>query len=299
MSTLNASLHAAPEMPAALSRDTVKLSWGAVLGGLVVTLGVYLLLMVLGLAAGLSSVDPANLASAKHAGIGAGIWSVVAPLLALFIGGVVASRTAGIVDRSSGAVHGAVLWSLATIAGVLLVGSAVRGIAGAAMGVTKDAAVAAGAAARSGDDVGRALGLDAQTLLGPVNAKLREQGKPTVTTTEIEAATKDVLHTSLRDGRFDREMFVAAIADNTRLSPADAREIADGIQARSGTQLDQTARDARARALSAADTTGKALWWVFLAMVLGLGASVIGATAGVSRKQRLAARTAPLVPREV
>src|SRR5690349_14919798 len=96
----------------------VKLSWAAIFGGTIVALGLWVLLCSLGLALGLSAIDPANPGSARAAGIGTGVWSLVAPLIALFIGGMVASRTAGIVDRVGGAIHGAVLWSLATIVGV-------------------------------------------------------------------------------------------------------------------------------------------------------------------------------------
>src|SRR3954453_4415337 len=101
--------------------STFHISWGAVFGGTFVALGVWILLHTLGLAAGLTAIDPDNARSLKGVGIGAGICSMIAPLIALFAGGFVGSRTAGVIDRGTGALHGAVMWGLTTVAGVLLV----------------------------------------------------------------------------------------------------------------------------------------------------------------------------------
>ena len=112
---------------------------------------------------------------------------------------------------------------------------------------------------------------------------------------ELRAATADAMRTAAREGRFDREVLVTSLAARTRLSPEDARSLADQIEAR----MNQEVGSVQVGAMRVADKTGKALWWVFLAMVLGLGASLVGSTIGVSRKQRIAADTVapPLVPR--
>src|SRR4051794_33101985 len=62
-STMTASTTAVPydtviEEP--LPKDTAKVSWGAIIAGLVVALGAWIILSVLGLAVGLSSVDPSQ-----------------------------------------------------------------------------------------------------------------------------------------------------------------------------------------------------------------------------------------------
>lgn len=308
MSTLNPSMHEAPpdldemrrprarrgrltptdEEVVPVYRTPVKLSWGAILGGLVVALGVWLLLETIGLAAGLASVDPANPISLKHAGIGTGIYSLIVPLVSLLVGGLVAARTAGIVDRTAGALHGAVLWALSLLATLVLVGFVVRGVVSAALGITGGVA---GEVMQAGPGMGHALGIDENDLLGPVNQRLRAEGKPAVTANELRAATHDAMRTAMREGRFDREMLVTALAAHTRLTPEDARDVTANLETQVGAQGDQTAQNVETGALQAADTTGKALWWVVLAMALGLGASIVGATLGVSRRQRLAATT--------
>jgi len=68
------------------------LRWGPVVGGMVATLATILVLNVLGLAIGRSSLapgqDPTDLAT------GAGMWSAIAALIGFFVGGWVAGRSA-------------------------------------------------------------------------------------------------------------------------------------------------------------------------------------------------------------
>jgi hypothetical protein len=111
-----------------------------------VALGVWILLYALGLALGVSSVDLNNPGSARSAGIGTGIWSLIAPLVSLFVGGLVASRAAGVEDKMSGAMHGAVLWGLTTLVGVIVMGMALSSLLGAVFNVGKTALEATGAA---------------------------------------------------------------------------------------------------------------------------------------------------------
>jgi hypothetical protein len=51
-------------------------------------------------------------------------------------------------------------------------------------------------------------------------------------------------------------------------------------------------------ALAAAETTGKALWGVFLVLLLGLASAVAGGITGVHRRARVVAVAVPPVPPE-
>ena len=133
-----------PVLGEPLYRDTAKVSWGSIIAGLVVALGVWVLLTILGLAVGLSSVDPSNPATLRTGGMVSGIWSLIVPLVALLVGGLVAARTAGIVSRPTGAIHGVVLWALATIASLALAGVVVKGVVTAAAGLGSEVVGAAG-----------------------------------------------------------------------------------------------------------------------------------------------------------
>ncbi|WP_375756709.1 hypothetical protein [Corallococcus exercitus] len=287
----------------AVPGSAYKLSWGAIFGGTFVALGVWILLYTLGLALGLSSVDPGDAGSAKSAGIFTGIWGVIAPLVALFVGGMVAARSAGIVDKAGGALHGAVLWGLTTIAGVLLVGMLLSNVLGAVFSVGKTAVSAGGSAAvgavTGGGGAAQAVGLDANDALAPVNQRLQAEGKPAITANQLEAATKDIVTEGVRQGRVDRELLVSNIAQNTNLSRQDAQEVATRVEQQidqAKGKVGQVGEQVQQGALTVADRSGRVFWGIFAGLLLGLVASVLGATLGVSRKQRIRAEGAVVTP---
>jgi len=259
----------------------VKLSWAAIFGGVFVALGVTVLLVSVGLAIGLSAINPAHPASAKAAGIGTGIWTLIVPIVALFFGGLVASRTAGPVDRVSGTIHGAVLWGLTTLMAVMATFWVMSGLGGLAMKATTGAVGMVGQtgamAAQQGGSLATTLGVDENDLLTPVNNRLRAQGKPTVTPAQLESASKDAVNTAIRDGRMDRNVLLSSLAEHTRLSRADANEIAGKVEQafdQRRQQFSQTVQNAQTSALKAADFTGGAMGWVSLGLFLGLVAAV-------------------------
>ncbi len=274
-----------------LYRDAARVSWGAIIAGLVVALGAWVLLTILGLAVGLSSVDPSHPASLRTGGMVSGIWSLVVAFVALLIGGLVSARTAGIVTRPTGAIHGLVLWALATIASLWLAGLVVRGVVTAAAGLGADVVGAAGSVASTATKGGglETLGIRPDDLLGPVNDKLRAEGKPQVTAQQLDATLKDAASMGVREGRMDREVLVTSLARNTRMTRADAEDVASRVDMTVSSRSDQARRDLETTAARTADTTGKAMWWAFLGMIIGLGSAVIGSTLGVSRRQRVLA----------
>lgn len=284
---------------APLIRETAKVSWGSILAGLVVTLGTWILLTALGVALGLSQADPSNPGSLRSAGMVTGVWSLVVPFIALLFGGLVAARTAGVLSRPIGAIHGIVLWGLATIASVVLVGYVVKGVVNAALTASASLAGAAGAVVSEGASsrtVRQANPISAEDLVGPLNQRLRAQGKPPVSPAELEATMRDIASTAVREGRVDRDLILSAVTANTRLSPTDAQELATRIETKIEQQRAELGQDVEANAARLADRTGKAMWWVFFGMLVGLGAAVAGSTLGVTRTQRLVGARASVPP---
>jgi hypothetical protein len=293
-----------------------RLSWGAIFGGAVTALALWLLLYAFGLAVGLSSLDPTNPGSLKPSGIFTGIWALIAPLIALFVGGWVAGRGASVLSRSTGASHGLVMWGVTTLIGASMVIMLMSAIVGGAVSLGKAAASAGGealgAAASGGGGAAKWLGIDANDALGPINNRLRAEGKPTITAPQLEAATKDIVQDAVREGRINRENLITSIAQNTGLTRADAEEIGNRIESQYqqvagqvGDRLQSAAQQAQAGALKAADATGKAFWGVFGAMLLGLLAALAGGAVaaprgpGGPRRERVAGPAALATPREV
>ncbi len=261
-----------------------KISWGAIFGGAVAALGIWILLTTFGMALGFSTVNPERVSSLHASGIFTGIWSLISPLVALFAGGVVAGRSAGATTRLGGATHGVVMWGLTTLAGVYLVTSLLGMVARGAVDVGK-AAVQAGGAAVS--QAASGMGLNADDALAPINQRLQAEGKPAVTADQLKAAVQQVVQGAAQTGKVDREQLVSAIAQQTNLSRADAEEVAGRVEGQLSSAKDtagQVGERVQTGALQAVDTTGKALWGVFGALLLGMVSAVLGATLGVSRR---------------
>ncbi|MBA4149662.1 MAG: hypothetical protein H0X66_16240 [Verrucomicrobia bacterium] len=100
------------DLPAAFKR----ISWSAVFAGVVVTIMVGLLLNLLGIGIGLHTIEPTTEAAPMAGlGIGAGIWWVVSSLIALFAGGYVAGRLAGVTRTYDATLHGVLTWGVVTL----------------------------------------------------------------------------------------------------------------------------------------------------------------------------------------
>lgn len=266
-----------------------RFSWAAVFAGAIISLGLWLLLHVLGLGAGLTAIDPNDLGSLKGAGVGTGIWELVVPLIALFVGGLAAAKVAGPITRLGGAIHGAALWSLTTLVTTLVTLSLLTGLLGGAARFGQEALSSAGRALGAAPEslVGSA-GLSTDDLLAPVNERLQSSGLPSVSRDQLGAAVSDAMRTALREGRLDREALTSALARNTALSQSDARELATTLEQRFNQQasaLGDEAEQAGTTALQVAEATGKGLLGLFFAMLLGLVAAVAGASLGPTRGQ--------------
>jgi hypothetical protein len=267
----------------------VRLYWGAILGGVVTALAVWALLYAFGLAVGLSAVDPRSPGSLRASGIFTGIWSLVTPIVSLFVGGAVASRGADVTSRVAGALHGLVVWGLVTLAGAWLVtsllttvlsGIGMVAIAGSA--ALQGAGTPGGYAAQTGGGYGAqmdALGMN--DVMAPVNQRLQAEGKPQVRPEQLEAATVIVIQEAARQGQLNKETLTTAITRNTALARADAEDVANRMVAR----FDDARLGAQTTALRAADATGKAFWGVFGVLFLSLLSALAGATVGVARRQ--------------
>ncbi len=254
-------------------REHRRVSWGAIFGGTAVALGVWAMLFALGLAVGLSGIHPNE--SVRGEALFTGIWSILAPLIALFAGGYVAARLAGFADRTTGALHGAVLWGLTLLIGGFVMTTAMSTAVGGVATVGR--AAVTGAVGGVGQ-VGKVLGIQTDDLLAPVNQKLRAQGKSPVTSEQLSQAVQSAAQTSLRQGRLDPEVFENALAQNTGLSRADVRELSGTL----GERAQQTLGGVQQAAATAASGIGKAMWGVFFGLLLGLISSVLGAIAGIS-----------------
>src|ERR671921_2619698 len=130
--------HMSPVTPAEDARTIMlnRVSWGAVLAGVVVALVTQLILNLLGIGLGAATLDPAAGAGENPAAstfsIGAGIWFALSGILASLAGGYAAGRLAGKPKESTAGWHGLTAWALTTLVVFFLLSTAVGGILGGA-----------------------------------------------------------------------------------------------------------------------------------------------------------------------
>tara|TARA_R110002167_G_scaffold17426_17_gene66561 strand:- start:8103 stop:9116 length:1014 start_codon:yes stop_codon:yes gene_type:complete len=203
--------------PALLERS----SWASVLLGAVIAFGILTVLNLIGLAFGLYMIDT-DAANFGLAGAGwvAGLWWVASSLVALFVGGWVAARMAGIPNQTSAAIHGATVWALTTLLAVWMVSSAAStaftGVAGLA-GRTAQLSVA-GVQASAGL-VRPAVTIAADSL----TTELRQQGA-TVDPAQVRQSVEAVINRSISP------------AERQQLETLATRNAAQALQAPSTAQ---------------------------------------------------------------
>ncbi len=166
-----------------------RISWAAIFAGVVIVLVVQLTLNTLGLGIGAGTVDPLSEEHPMNGiALGAGVWFVVTLLIALFAGGYVAGRLAGVPRRVDGILHGTLVWGLAMLATGYLLTTALGGAIGGAAGVLgKGLSLAGSGVAAAAPAVSKKVGsaldnqgvsLDTGPLRSQLETLLRQTGKP-------------------------------------------------------------------------------------------------------------------------
>lgn len=240
-----------------------KISWGGIWAGMLTVMGTLLVLTALGLAVGVSAVNPGQ-TQAGTFGTGAAIWSGISLLIALFVGGMAATRLGMVFDRAAGAFEGALVWVLSFLvllwlasSGVQLVASGISSLFG---GI--------------GQTVGASLSNMENLSSGDVQQILNRLNDPQTAQT-IAAATgmsQQEVQTQLSEvsGR------VEAARDNPQQAAAEVRQGTAQLMERARAQLPVMAERAQKGAT-------KAAWITFIAIVISLIAAVAGAMLGRRR----------------
>lgn len=185
-----------------------RISWGAIIAGVVLALAIQLLLSLLGLGIGLSTVNPTDEANPTSGlGIGAAIWFALSAIVAMFVGGMVSGRLAN-GTRSDGILHGLMVWGLVSLLSFYLVTTAVgRVVSG--VGSLVGAGLAAGGAAAtaaapelrdSAEEMLRKNGFDLKNIREEAETLLRQTGKaelnPDVIAAKVDQASDQAVQTA-------------------------------------------------------------------------------------------------------
>ena len=245
-------------------REGTKVSWGGIFAGVLVAVALLFLLGALGVAVGISAADPGQ-TQASTLGAGAGIWTGLSLLIALFVGGMVATRTGATSDGATGFVEGALVWIVSMLLLVYLASSGVSLIAGTASRVVGGATQAASSVMQGGGgsvDTSGSVDQIVQRLKDPKTAQ------------QIASAT-GMQQSEVQDSLSD----TAQRVEQNRSEPAKAAaEAKAGMselmqQAKSSGALEQKAEEVQPQA-------SRAAWITFGALLLSLLAAAIGAMSG-------------------
>ena len=293
---LNRGDHDAPHMsPASPAEDirTVmlnRIAWGAVFAGVVIALVTHLILNMIGIGIGVSTLEPtasvAENPTVKSLSIGAGVWVVLSGVIAAFVGGYAAGRLAGKPKESTAGWHGLTAWALTTLVIFYLltstIGSLIRG------GYTLTSALGS---------VSQTVGATAQTAVQAAAPSVSQISDPfSAIETQVRGATGGNDPAALRDAAVSaiRAAFTGdqAQAQEARNRAAQALARAQNIsedQARTQVQqyeeqyrqaVDQAKQKATQAAASAAKAVTRAALFGSLAFLVGALAGWFGGRTG-------------------
>jgi ElaB/YqjD/DUF883 family membrane-anchored ribosome-binding protein len=249
--------------------ETARISWAGIWSGFLIGLGLLMLLSTLGLAIGISTADigPGQSENAKAFGIGAGIWAGLSLLIALFVGGMIASRVSVVVDRTVATTHGALVWVL-TMLGVLYLAGA-----GISLGMSGVLGVARGA----GSAVTNAAGGLTDLTSGDVDQILARLNEPK--TIGVVAGATGMSQDEARGALTDIRAKVEAARNNPEQAAAEARNGVQQLTARAKERASSVAQQAQPYA-------SRTAWTALAIMVVSLAAAVGGAVWGAARAQQ-------------
>ena len=268
--------HMSPSTPAEDLRTVAinQITWSAVFAGVAVALIAQLLLNMLGLGLGMATLDPgtADNPSASAFSIGAAVWWTVSGIVAAFLGGWIAGRTAGKPKESTGGWHGLVSWAVTSLIVIYLLTSAASSVIGGAMGALSGAMKSAGSAASTAAYAAGPAAASPGAMSSVIQSATGVQD-PRAVGGALAAAGRTMTSGDPQQAAQAKEQAARALATERGISVPEARQqVAQEQQ-----QATQTTEQVKQQVTEAADTATKA---VSAAALLAAISLLLGALAG-------------------
>jgi len=269
-----------------------RVSWGAILAGVAAALVVQLLLNILGVGIGASSLDAANTGdnpSASGFSLTAGIWWTLSGIIASFVGGIVAGRLCGTSDNNTAHWHGFVSWCAATLVIFYLLTSAVGGIIGGTFNALGSTAGAAGKGAASAV-TGIAQNTNGDALQGQIQRLVNPNGAQSAQD-NILAYMRASISGDQAGAAAARDRAVDSLAKTANISPDEARTRLQQAEQQARQAADQVKQKAQQAAEATRKGVASAGIFGFIALALGAVASWFGGGVGAPRRDTAVVRT--------
>ncbi len=255
-----------------VDRRQAYIRWSAVIAGTILTLGLWNLLQLLFVGGALTAIDPDEIEHLHAFGIGTGLGSILAPLFAMFAGGMLAGRLASHYDRRVLGLHGTLVWALSAVIGIALLAAVAGSLVDKRIDGHSDVmAPPPGANAYLEDQV------------HSINQHLEAQHARTISTSQFLDAAR---HAVTSDGQsINRDAFVARLDDKTKLSRPEAQAALDAL-GQNATDVIVLGRQValhRQEVAEAAEATGNVLLAAAVGLFLCLACAIAGAIFGSRR----------------
>jgi hypothetical protein len=283
-----------------------RITWSAVFAGWAVGLALQTVLTLAGLGFGAWAIDLHDANPAQGIPIGAAVWTGLSMLMSAFLGGYLAARLSGSVERSDGVYHGLVVWGVNWLIVVWLTTTAMATMIGGAFSIfgatlrtlepglsnAASAAVSrtAGRITLSVDDLRReiesVLGATGKLELEPeamppdagrAGETLRQRGPLGRLTSQSLAELRDSLTV------FDRDAAVHLMVNRFGMSDAQAKDVVQSTIGLLGPLKDAprgVKRSSTALEADALDRLGMVSLWLAGLALISLAVSAVGGMIG-------------------
>jgi hypothetical protein len=239
----------------------MRVSWGGVFAGVLAGVGTLLLLTSLGLAIGVSAVDPSQ-PDGSAIGTGAAVWTALTLLISLFVGGWTSTRLSMLWERTTALFEGALVWVLSMILILYLAANGIGLVASGAMSMVGQTAEAASSAIGGGVE---------NLASGDVDQMLDRLRDPQ-TASQIASVTGQP--------REEVQSTLNSIAMDVENARDDPQRAAAAVRDRMQPMLEQAKQRAAQAAERAQPAASKTAWITFAALLLSLLAAIGGAAVG-------------------
>lgn len=270
-----------------LNLDRSRISWGAVIAGVVLALIIQITMNLLGMAIGaatLSPEDPVNPVGPTFT-TGAVIWIAATSLLSTFAGGYVAAHLSGIPDETDSVLHGLLTWAVATFIVFFMLTSGLNTVVtGISNLVTEGISLVGAGVADVAPNVANAIDLQ-----DSLQESIREEagslpadteGLNNNTTLILQLGNLAQAEADSPEAQEAQQALVNLLNDQTNLTEEEAQQTVQ----RWVDQIQQAAQNARELAEQAASDLADALastgGILFLILVVGAFAGGSGGYAG-------------------
>lgn len=283
-------------------RRRTDVSWGAIFAGWLLAYGVAWLLYLLGSAIGFTALGMTEENIAEGLAWSTVAWIVITWAASMFAGGLFAAWLRGNADRANdainGGLHGAAVWALATMLGLVIAALTAVNVLQAGQSVLPGASLGQvmlqsgedGAAQGPNGSVMTAIQAELKQALGAAAERAAQNapaGGPDVSQDEVRRAIDQLRPATLaaiagQMVRGDTDAATNTLVVNTSLSRSEVDQIVQGMAA-TAAEMQQRAQ---AAADQAAEYTAAAMWTLFVSSALGLAMAIWGGWLGARRFMR-------------